>query len=62
VRSDSDQILVEVTVTFAPVAKLNMWLPATMDEVCTSPREIIVGHATYLSFRKFSVSTDAVIK
>jgi hypothetical protein len=39
-----------------------LWLPASMDEVCTSPREIILGRATYSSFRKFSVNADVVIK
>jgi hypothetical protein len=62
VRSDSDQIVVDVTVTFAFVPKLNLWLPSAMDEVCTSPREIVIGHAAYSSFRKFSVNADAVIK
>lgn len=62
VRSDSDQIVVDVTVTFALVPPIGLWLPATMEEVCTSPREIVIGHATYSKFRKFSVNADALIK
>lgn len=62
VRFESRDFKGEVTVTFALVEKLKMWLPIEMDDSCSSPRETVNGRATYSNFRRFGVSTDVVIK
>jgi hypothetical protein len=54
----------QTTVTYARVDKLDLWVPSSMDEVYELPatRQTITGHATYLDFREFRVTTSEGIK
>jgi hypothetical protein len=52
-----------ITVTYAAQPKLDLWPPASMDELYRLPRgQTIDGHATYSNFRKFSVEVTTAIK
>lgn len=52
------------TVTYAHVDKLDLWVPAVMDETyeVTATHQTVTGHATYSNFREFKVTTSAEIK
>jgi hypothetical protein len=51
-------------VKYAPVAKLDLWLPESMDEQyeIEPGRQSITGHASYSDFRQFNVTTSEDIK
>jgi hypothetical protein len=54
----------ELKVKYAYVAKLDLWLPDTMDESyeLRPSRQVINGHATYSDFRQFRVTTTEGVK
>jgi len=53
-----------ITVRYARVAKLDLWLPQSMDELYElhPSMQSITGHATYGEFRQFKVTTDESVK
>jgi hypothetical protein len=61
-RFDTGGMQVAVTVTYAPNAKLGMWVPATMNEryELGGRSEIITAKAVYSNFRKFTVDVSAI--
>jgi hypothetical protein len=60
----SQSVRSQTTVTYAPVDKLDMWMPVVMDETyeLTATHQAVTGHATYSDFREFKVTTSADIK
>jgi VWFA-related protein len=54
----------QTTVTYARAGKLDVWLPAVMEDSYDLPasRQTVTGHATYADFREFKVTTSADIK
>jgi hypothetical protein len=50
----------EMTVTFAPVEKLNIWAPAEMKDSSENSKELISGLAVYTNYRRFG--TSVIIK
>jgi len=50
-----------IRVVYAEEPRLHLWLPVSMDETYQGVG-VISGHATYSNFRRFSVSTDEIIK
>jgi hypothetical protein len=60
-------IAARILVTYAPDPKLNLWLPARMDEQYTIRNGaqsvgVIAGTATYTQFRRFDVATSSEVK
>lgn len=53
-----------ITTTYQRDATLDMWVPATMEDYYKADAEVdeVTGTATYGRFRKFNVSTDAVMR
>lgn len=53
-----------ITTTYQHDAALDMWVPATMEDYYKADAEVdeVTGTATYGRFRKFNVSTDAVMR
>ena len=53
-----------IVVKYARVAKLDLWLPDSMDEQdqLDPGRQLITGHARYSDFRQFRVSTSEAAK
>jgi len=53
-----------IGVKYARVAKLDLWLPVSMDEQyeLEPNRQSITGHASYSDFRQFKVATSEDIK
>jgi hypothetical protein len=53
-----------ITTTYQRDATLDMWVPATMEDYYKADSEVdeVTGTATYGRFRKFNVSTDAVLR
>jgi len=62
VSYDTRDLSGRVTVTFALVEKVKMWLPEQMDDSITTAWFGVNGRATYSNVRQFRVSTDVVIK
>ena len=52
------------TVTYARIDKLDLWLPAVMDDSydIATLRQTVTGHATYSDFREFKVTTSEGIR
>ena len=50
----------EMTVTFGPVDKLNMWVPVEMTDASENSKELISGLAVYTNYRRFD--TSVIIK
>jgi hypothetical protein len=50
----------EMTVTFGPVEKLNMWVPVEMTDSSENSKELITGIAVYTNYRRFD--TSVIIK
>ena len=52
------------TVTYAPVDKLNLWVPVAMNETyeVTATRQTLTGRASYSDFREFKVATSTDVK
>ncbi len=50
-----------ILVAYAEEPRLGMWLPISMDETYQG-YGVIVAHAKYSNFRRFSVSTETVLK
>ena len=57
-------VRMRTAVTYAKVDKLDLWVPAVMDETyeLSATRQILTGHATYSDFREFKVTTSQDIK
>lgn len=53
-----------IMVKYAPVAKLDLWLPASMDELyeLEPSMQAIRGYAVYSDFRQFKVTTSEGVK
>ena len=53
-----------IVVRYARVAKLDLWLPDSMDEryELEPSMQVITGHASYSDFRQFGVTTSEGIK
>ncbi len=51
-------------VTYGRVDKLDLWVPAVMDETyeVTATHQTVIGHATYSDFREFKVTTSQGIR
>ena len=49
----------QFTAKYAHVARLDLWLPASMDESydLLPSRQVVSGHAEYSDFRQFTVTT-----
>jgi hypothetical protein len=54
----------QITVKYAHVAKLDLWLPESMDESydLLPSRQFVSGHAEYSDFRQFNVTTAEGVK
>jgi hypothetical protein len=54
----------QTAVTYARVDKLDVWLPAVMDETyeIVATHQTLIGQATYSDFREFKVTTSTDIK
>ncbi len=63
-RAADKDVRADITVTYRHDPKLEMWLPATMDETYKARGDSgeILGHAAYSNYRRFQVSTDEAIK
>ncbi len=59
-----DVVRSQTAVTYARIDKLDLWVPAVMDDTYDIPasRQTVTGHATYSDFREFKVTTSADIK
>ena len=64
VGARAQAIRAQATVTYGRVDKLDVWLPAVMDETYELPdtRQVVTGHATYSNFLEFAVTTSEGIK
>jgi hypothetical protein len=64
VGTRAQAIRAQATVTYGRVDKLDVWLPAVMDETYELPatRQVVTGHATYSNFLEFAVTTSESIK
>jgi hypothetical protein len=53
-------IRTRIVVKYARVAKLDLWLPSSMDEeyLVEPGRQLSTGHASYSDFRQFGVTTS----
>jgi VWFA-related protein len=63
-RAPGQSVRSQTTVTYARADKLDLWMPAVMDETyeVAATRQVVTGHATYADFREFKVTTSADIK
>jgi hypothetical protein len=54
----------QITVKYAHIAKLDLWLPESMDESyeLLPSRQFVSGHAEYSDFRQFNVTTAEGVK
>lgn len=61
-RTDDEHLQTEITVTYRPDDRLEIWVPARMKEVYKGASERVEGTATYAKFRRFRVETIEAIK
>ena len=63
-RAADKDVRADITVTYRHDSKLEMWLPAAMEETYKSRGDSgeILGHAAYSNYRRFQVSTEEAIK
>jgi outer membrane lipoprotein-sorting protein len=58
----SSKLTATITVSYATVPKLDIWVPVSMTENYRSPGENISGNASYSNFRRFNVDVATIIK
>jgi len=57
-RTGDGLFVMDTTVDYRLVDAMDTWMPTLMQELYTTPAELIFGKATYQNFRRFRVRTD----
>jgi hypothetical protein len=60
-RTGDGLFVMDTTVDYRLVDAMDKWMPTLMQELYTTPAELIFGKATYQNFRRFRVRTDETI-